>query len=68
MAIEGDRGARELIRAHPADVLAVEFDTPACFSDVDIEASDGFKCINEALSITNVTRKASWLILHWHWH
>ena len=37
MAIEGDRGARELIRAHPGSVLAVEIDDPACFSDVDTE-------------------------------
>ncbi len=37
MAIEGDRGARKLIRAHPASVLAVEIDDPVCFSDVDTE-------------------------------
>ncbi len=37
MAIEGDRGARELIRAHPASVLTVEIDDPACFFDVDTE-------------------------------
>ena len=35
MAIEGDIGARDLIRANPERVLDIEMDDPLCFFDID---------------------------------
>jgi len=35
MAIEGDVGARNIIRANPEQVLGVEVDDPLCFMDID---------------------------------
>jgi molybdenum cofactor cytidylyltransferase len=35
MAIEGDIGARDIIRTHPERVLNIELDDPLCFFDVD---------------------------------
>jgi molybdenum cofactor cytidylyltransferase len=35
MAIEGDIGAREIIRANPERVLYIEVDDPLCFLDID---------------------------------
>jgi molybdenum cofactor cytidylyltransferase len=35
MGIEGDIGAREIIRANPDRVLYVEMDNPLCFVDID---------------------------------
>ena len=35
MAIEGDVGARNIIRANPEQVLCVEVDDPLCFMDID---------------------------------
>lgn len=35
MAIEGDIGAREIIRANPERVLYIEVDDPVCFLDID---------------------------------
>ena len=36
MAIEGDVGARNVIRDNPQLVLQVELDDPACFNDIDV--------------------------------
>lgn len=36
MAIEGDVGARNVIREHPQCVLNVELDDPECFEDIDV--------------------------------
>lgn len=33
--IQGDTGAREIIRRHPEDVLGVEIDSPSFFLDID---------------------------------
>lgn len=38
MGIEGDVGAREIIRAHPEKVLRVEMDDPIRFFDIDTKA------------------------------
>jgi molybdenum cofactor cytidylyltransferase len=38
MAIEGDVGARNVIRENPHCVLNVELDNPACFKDIDLPA------------------------------
>jgi len=35
MAIEGDIGARDIIRANPERVLYLELDDPLCFFDID---------------------------------
>ena len=35
LQIEGDTGARQLIKAHPEDVLPVEVNNPLCFFDID---------------------------------
>jgi len=35
MAIEGDTGARDIIRANPERVLYIELDDPLCFFDID---------------------------------
>jgi len=35
MAIEGDIGARDIIRAHPERVLYIDLDDPLCFFDID---------------------------------
>jgi CTP:molybdopterin cytidylyltransferase MocA len=35
MAIDGDIGARDIIRANPARVLYIELDDPLCFFDID---------------------------------
>jgi molybdenum cofactor cytidylyltransferase len=35
MAIEGDIGARDIIRANPERVLDIEMDDPLCFFDID---------------------------------
>ena len=35
MAIEGDIGARDIIRAHPERVLYVDLNDPVCFFDID---------------------------------
>jgi len=35
MAIEGDMGARDIIRANPECVLYIEVDDPLCFFDID---------------------------------
>ena len=35
MAIEGDIGARNIIRANPERVLYIDFDNPLCFFDID---------------------------------
>ena len=35
MAIEGDIGARDIIRANPERVLYIELDDPLCFFDID---------------------------------
>ena len=35
MAIEGDIGARQVIRAHHKRVLSIELDDPLCFADID---------------------------------
>jgi molybdenum cofactor cytidylyltransferase len=35
MAIEGDIGARDIIRTHPERVLYIDLDDPLCFFDVD---------------------------------
>jgi molybdenum cofactor cytidylyltransferase len=35
MAIEGDVGARNIIRTNPEQVLGVEVDDPLCFMDID---------------------------------
>jgi molybdenum cofactor cytidylyltransferase len=35
MAIEGDIGARNIIRANPERVLDIEIDDPLCFFDID---------------------------------
>ena len=35
MAIDGDIGARDIIRANPAKVLCIELDDPLCFFDID---------------------------------
>jgi molybdenum cofactor cytidylyltransferase len=35
MAIEGDIGARGVIRANPERVLSIEVDDPLCFVDID---------------------------------
>ena len=37
MAIKGDIGARDIIRANPSCVLQIEVDDPKCFFDVDSE-------------------------------
>jgi molybdenum cofactor cytidylyltransferase len=36
MAIEGDVGARNVIREHPQRVLTVEVDDPECVRDIDV--------------------------------
>lgn len=38
MALEGDVGAREIIRAHPEEVLTVEVDCPGVVQDIDTPA------------------------------
>ncbi|MBC7324845.1 MAG: putative selenium-dependent hydroxylase accessory protein YqeC [Moorella sp. (in: Bacteria)] len=38
LALEGDIGAREIIRAHPVDVLEVEVDCPGILKDIDTPA------------------------------
>ncbi|WP_258358484.1 selenium cofactor biosynthesis protein YqeC [Moorella sulfitireducens (nom. illeg.)] len=38
MASQGDVGAREIIRAHPEEVLAVEVDCPGVVQDIDTPA------------------------------
>jgi molybdenum cofactor cytidylyltransferase len=35
LQIEGDTGARQIIKAHPADVLPVEVNNPLSFFDID---------------------------------
>jgi len=35
MAIEGDIGARQIIRANPERVLSIKMDDPQCFFDID---------------------------------
>jgi len=35
MAIKGDIGARDIIRANPERVLDIEIDDPLCFFDID---------------------------------
>jgi CTP:molybdopterin cytidylyltransferase MocA len=35
MAIEGDIGARDIIRANPGRVLYIEMNDPLCFFDID---------------------------------
>jgi len=35
MAIEGDIGARDIIRTHPERVLYIDLDDPLCFFDID---------------------------------
>ena len=35
MAIEGDIGARQIIRANPERILSIEMDDPLCFLDID---------------------------------
>ena len=35
MGIEGDTGARDIIRANPERVLFIELDDPLCFFDID---------------------------------
>jgi molybdenum cofactor cytidylyltransferase len=35
--ITGDRGAREIIKDNPDDVLYLEIEDPGCFRDIDRE-------------------------------
>lgn len=37
MQISGDKGARDIIRDHPGQVLQVNIDNPDCFYDIDTE-------------------------------
>ncbi len=43
--IRGDRGAREIVRNHPDNVLFVEIDDPLCFMDID-DAEDAEKLLS----------------------
>jgi len=38
LSLAGDIGARELIKEHPGQVLAVEIENPLCFVDIDTPA------------------------------
>jgi molybdenum cofactor cytidylyltransferase len=38
LAVRGDRGAREIIDAHPRDILPVAINDPRCFLDLDSAA------------------------------
>ena len=48
LAIRGDIGARNIIRANPARTLEIEIDEPLCFFDIDSEKD--FKQLQAVLS------------------